>query len=201
MAEELKACQKCGAGLGEHESVCPACGTEWISGTLDDQPTRLPGESLIEGEFLGGMTPESLDPEAQHRVLDDVETRLPGEGVAMSGSGNAGDTASRQARYKIIEKIGEGGMGVVYKAEDTKLGRVVAIKRLLPKAEAQQKGLDRFMREANVVAKLNHINIVGIYDIERDNNGPFIVMEYVEGRSLEEIIESDGKIDEAKPSC
>ena len=175
--------------------MCPKCGAEWVSNELDGKLTAMPGGDMIEGEVLDAPPPKQADSDNRPNALDGIGTTLGGD-QAPSTSERA--KTSSGARYRIIEKIGEGGMGVVYKAEDTKLGRVVAIKRLLPKAEAQQKGLDRFMREANVVAKLNHINIIGIHDIERDNNGPFIVMEYVEGRSLEEIIESDGKVEEQR---
>ncbi len=97
-------------------------------------------------------------------------------------------TGENILHYKIIEKLGEGGMGVVYKAEDAKLKREVAIKFLphhvLTNAEEKQ----RFQIEAQAAAALNHPNITTIYSIEESNNDIFIVMEYIDGVELKEKI-------------
>jgi serine/threonine-protein kinase len=93
--------------------------------------------------------------------------------------------------FKILEKIGEGGMGVVYKAEDTKLHREVALKFLPTATLSSQTEKDRFMREAQAAAALNHPNIAHIYAIEEVNDQMFIAMEYIEGENLHEIVNSD----------
>jgi serine/threonine protein kinase/tetratricopeptide (TPR) repeat protein len=92
--------------------------------------------------------------------------------------------------YKILEKLGEGGMGVVYKAEDTKLDRTVAIKFLPRRVAANQEEKQRFVIEAKAAAALNHSNIATIHNIEEADNEIFIVMEYIEGKELKEIIKS-----------
>ncbi len=90
--------------------------------------------------------------------------------------------------YKILEKLGEGGMGVVYLAQDTKLERKVAIKFLPHHISANSEERERFKIEARAAAALNHHNITQIYSIEEADNEMFIVMEYVEGKELKDII-------------
>jgi len=88
------------------------------------------------------------------------------------------------SHYKILEKLGEGGMGVVYKAEDTKLKRTVALKFLSPRAVGTEEDISRFIHEAQAAAALNHANICTIYEVDEYENLPFIAMEYVEGENL-----------------
>jgi len=90
-------------------------------------------------------------------------------------------------RYRVDEKLGEGGMGVVYRAHDTLLDRPVAIKTLSPHLLGEE-GLKRLLREAQSAAKLTHPNIVAVYDVIEDRDARVIVMEYVAGRTLREVI-------------
>ena len=98
-------------------------------------------------------------------------------------------------RYELIEKIGEGGMAVVYKAKDRLLNRYVAIKILRPEFTQDEQFLDSFKRESQAAAGLQHPNIVSIYDVGRTGNINFIVMELVDGRPLSDFIKENGHLD------
>lgn len=93
----------------------------------------------------------------------------------------------QNGRYSILKRLGEGGKGIVYKARDTVLNRVVAIK-MLKSAVLSEEAYLRFMREAQVVAKLNHPNIVSIYDIGKEDGKQFFVLEFVDGMSLRDLM-------------
>ena len=96
-------------------------------------------------------------------------------------------------RYEIIEKLGEGGMGVVYKAQDTKLERPVALKFLAAHLVSNEEAKKRFIREAKAAAALDHPNICTLYEIDEASGRTFMAMAYLEGRTLEERI-SEGPL-------
>ena len=98
-------------------------------------------------------------------------------------------------RYEIIEKVGNGGMATVYKARDTILNRYVAVKVLRDEFTTDEEFIKRFNTEAQSAARLAHANIVSVYDVGQEYNIYYIVMELIQGKTLKEVIEENGKLD------
>jgi tetratricopeptide (TPR) repeat protein len=101
--------------------------------------------------------------------------------------------SGKSNRYQIIEEVGRGGMGVVYKASDTLLDRIIAYKVLPPHVQKDKKILEMFLREARSAARLSHPNIVTIFDADESRGEFYIIMELVEGESLKELLHQQGK--------
>jgi serine/threonine protein kinase len=106
------------------------------------------------------------------------------------------------SHYRIIEKLGEGGMGIVYRAEDTNLNRQVAIKVLPDIFAGDPERMARFEREAKLLASLNHPNIATIYGLEQTDGKRFLAMEFVEGETLaQRIVKGPLPVDETRDVC
>jgi eukaryotic-like serine/threonine-protein kinase len=97
-------------------------------------------------------------------------------------------------KYKILDHIASGGMGEVYRAEHTMLGRVVALKVLPRKRAAKQTALERFQREGRALARLDHPNIVRTYDVGHERDLHFLIMEYVDGKPLWRLVRNQGRV-------
>jgi predicted Ser/Thr protein kinase len=115
-----------------------------------------------------------------------VEQRFPSERVGQLFA----------ERYELISEIGRGGMGVVYQARDQKLGQVVTLKVLSPLVSRDRRALDRFRHEASATRRINHLNVVRIYDLGEWHGEPFISMELVPGSDLKRLVHTEGPLPE-----
>ena len=95
-------------------------------------------------------------------------------------------------KYKILEEIGRGGMGIVYKGEDVKLGRTVAIKTIAAQLAFDRRSIENFLKEAKILAKLQHPNIVLIYDFVEEEDTAFLIMEYIQGETVTARLDREG---------
>ena len=168
-------CPKCNAEISDTSNFCQGCGT------------KVSSESRASRQ-------------EQDRSIGDLKTI---EGGMAKGAGCADEEhwAPLASRYELMEEIGQGGFATVWKARDKKLGRMVAVKRLLAdklQGTAGELALARFRREAQAIAQLKHRNIVEVYDVGRDAEGDYLVMELVEGGSLRDLLKQPGLIPETQ---
>src|SRR5262245_23315137 len=123
-------------------------------------------------------------------VVDGPTERTPG---MSSPDPQATSALELLGRYQLLTKLGEGGMGAVFLANDTRLDRRVAVKVLPPHSVGDPEAVARFQREARALAKLAHPGIVQAHDCEEDSGRHFLVMEYVEGVSLAGLLQEKGR--------
>ncbi|MEM1183459.1 MAG: protein kinase [Planctomycetota bacterium] len=156
---------------------------------------------------------KAIDPQPTDTPLEDAPTLTlssskPGGAVAdltPPPSGQSHDEPTKAmgtiagGKYRILDRLGKGGMGVVYRALDVHLDREVAVKRIAGANIGDEEAVQRFMREARAIAKLTHPNIVNIFTLERDESGPFIVMEHIRGSDAATMVAERGAlpVDEA----
>lgn len=175
-------------------AFCSHCGTWFEDETIGGEQT-IPGNG---GETMGSDQTVAGPPSEPSGSAKSI-------GGEDTVAGPAGGSIEREiveevidSRYEVKEVLGAGGMGKVYRCLDRKLNRMVAVKRLLSRIRESEAGIARFLREGQAIANLNHPNIVQIYDIGQDKAGHYIVMEYIEGRTLRGLIGERKKLEPAE---
>ena len=136
--------------------------------------------SLSDDVTFAGKPPR----ERGEQSLSDEVTFGGGEAIELDTVIDGGEVVDLESRYSIEGTLGRGGMGAVVLATDKRLKRKVAIKRMRPDVGASSTAMRRFVVEAQAIAALNHSNVVQIYDYGQAKDGPFLIMEHVDGGSL-----------------
>jgi predicted Ser/Thr protein kinase len=184
--------------LEQHILSCTDCANR-LNSLLSKDPVAAPLRSGVRQSI--GDSPTAKAP-IERLVRDKPDSALavtvapsmtgkeadrggPKAAVGFLAPAQAPDEIGRLGRYRVLKVLGAGGMGVVFRAHDPQLERLVALKAMLPNVAAQPDARDRFTREAKAMAKLKDDHVVAIYDVDEDNGVPFLAMEYLQGESLD----------------
>jgi serine/threonine protein kinase len=166
------------------------------------------GSLLPDVPKMEKIQPRSPTDKPQFGVIHDAETAIV-RAASTDGSGSLAaakkfteflappqqpDEIGRLGPYRVLKVLGAGGMGVVYKAEDPQLERLVALKAMLPSVAANPSAKQRFMREAKLAAGVKHPHVVTIHQVGEERGAPFLAMEFLEGQSLDERLKSAEKM-------
>ncbi len=206
-------CSGCGKGLQVKDEArgqkvkCPGCGrvlrvpealaapspkpearsAEWPTrGGSQAGPARLAPESATPATFPPGDGPAPFGTSGPGVTRNEEGQDKPAELVEFLAPPQAPDEIGRLGPYRVLKVLGAGGMGVVYKAEDPQLQRLVALKAMLPSLAVSESARQRFLREARAVAAIKHDHIVAIYQVGQDRGVPYLAMEYLDGEPLDE---------------
>jgi hypothetical protein len=194
-------CRDCNLRIFYHNKCCDDDALRHKSASVimtdsDSHPSRLDDSDVQsesdppEVECVDGSLTHSLPP--VHSSTEDLETLI--LGVPLKASDRPG-SMGRLAEYEILNHVGRGGMGMVLRAFDKQLHRNVAIKVMSPDLMSSEQARERFFREARSAAGINHPNVVTIHAVSQFEGTPFLVMEFVDGQSLQKRIKADAPMD------
>jgi formylglycine-generating enzyme required for sulfatase activity/serine/threonine protein kinase len=170
------------AGLAGKKVKCPQC----------QAVVPVPAAAATEPRSLTDVP--TLAPGAPAGATQELPSPYPKELCDFLAPAQAPDELGRLGTYRILRVLGAGGMGVVFKAEDPGLQRLVALKAMLPGLAASGSAKQRFLREARSAAGLKHDHIVTIHQVGEDRGAPFLAMEFLEGEPLDERLKRQGKL-------
>ena len=161
--------------------------------SINDSPL---GETVVPGQSSPGALDQTTahSPTPQGKRMDNQDSKSPETKPSDEGSKPSGKGTSQLGKYKLLKKLGQGGMGEVYLGEDTKLGRQAAIKVLSKALAGKGDFVERFYREARSMAKMNHDNAVSVYDVDQDNGIHYVAMEFVDGKSMQGWMDQLGRL-------
>ncbi len=175
-------------GLERHLDTCPAC-REVVQGLRAETPDPHRLVPQPDTEVGSGAVPSGRSPSSLLRGVEATPPRF----AFLSPPTEPGDLGWLSF-YRIRRVLGEGGMGIVFEAEDTHLQRRTALKVMKPDVAANQASRERFLQEARTAAKLSHDNVITIYQVGVENDVPFLSMQYLHGESLEERLQREGRL-------
>ncbi|MGI9432044.1 MAG: protein kinase domain-containing protein [Myxococcota bacterium] len=205
VSRALRSLQQVDARHERYPEVCRLLAEQWSAqGKLElavqkaDEAITFPGASEASADtfvWYGELLARAGKTERALRTFEELLEREPehpgiAERIRTLQAELAGATTPTPSndRYESVRMIGRGGMGVVYEARDTRLGRTVALKRLPDNLKDHPRAVELFLREARSAAALNHRNIVTVHDVDQDDTGFFLTMELLEGEPLNEIV-------------
>ncbi len=181
-------CPQCGqVAMVPHPALAPAEPLRTASDVQSNPPPPLPGPAVREA-----ATAPPGQPGQSARALDSFNGATQGEGherlaqlTGFLAPPQAPDELGRLGPYRVLQVLGHGGMGVVFRAEDPQLKRPVALKAMLPALGSSDSARQRFLREAQAAAAIKHDHIVAIYQVGEDRGAPYLAMEFLEGEPLD----------------
>ena len=163
------------------EIRCGDCGSLVVVDPFTTKP------SLLERtESIADVPPKASSRSGSKVTLRDFQEIL--------APAQSADEIGRLGPYRVLQVLGAGGMGIVFKAQDTRLVRVVAVKAMLPSVAERDSAKERFLREARAAAALSHDHVVSIFDVGEDRNIPYLAMEFLDGESLEACLKREGRL-------
>lgn len=155
-----------------------------LDAALDTLPPSLPGSAAV------GPTPGSLSSNEAFPPVADYLSQI----VALLSPPQSAGELGRLGPYRVLSVLGSGGMGVVFRAEDARLERAVALKVIAPTLSANSIARERFLREARALASIEHDHIVHLYQVGEERGIPFLAMQLLEGESLENRLQHKGRL-------